>query len=175
MAINREKKAKIVADLVEAFNTSKLTVFANYEGLSVAEAQELRAVAKDNGSEIKVVKNRLVKVALKQSEQLKEVDAFALTGQLLYVFNPQDDVAPAQMLAGFAKQHPAIKLIGGWDSAGLAYDQITINQLAELPNKDQLRGILVSTLAAPATGLVNVLAGNIRGLLRVLKARADLN
>lgn len=173
MAISRDKKQTIVAELTQLLSASKLTVFAGYEGLTVAEAQDLRKAAQADGTAIKVVKNRLVRVALGQVDQLKDVDTTPLKGQLLYALNPADEVSAAQTLARFAKQHPAIKLVGGIDSEGNLLDTAAVTRLADLPGKDQLRGQLVGTIAAPLTGLAGVLAGNLRGLANVLKARAQ--
>jgi len=173
MAISRDKKQQIVAELVGLLSSSQLTVFAGYEGLTVAEAQELRQAANNNGTAIKVVKNRLVKVALGQVERLKDVDASDLKGQLLYAMNAADEVTAAQTLAEFAKRHPVIKLVGGIDAAGNLLDTPAVTRLANLPSQDQLRGQLVGTIGAPLTGLLGVLNGNLRGLVNVLKARAE--
>lgn len=171
MAISREKKQSIVAQLVEVLGSSQLTVFANYEGLTVAQAQELRNRAKADGTVIKVVKNRLVKVAMSEIEHLKQTEVNDLKGQLLYAANPQDEVQSAKTLAEFAKEHPAIKLLGGIDKEGNLLGESTVKQLAELPGMDELRAKLVGTMAAPLSGLANALNANLSGLVNVLKAR----
>jgi large subunit ribosomal protein L10 len=173
MAISRQKKETQVGELAELLANAKLTAFAAYEGLSVKELQTLRRAAREAGVTIKVIKNRLVRVALSQTESLKNVEASALKGQLLYAISSQDEVAPAQILAKFAKEHEALKLLGGIDASGMILEQADITALASLPSKDQLRGMLVGTLAAPLSGFVNVLAGNVRGVLNVLNARAE--
>lgn len=171
MALSQEKKESIVSDLVEKLSNSKITVMAQYTGMTVKEAQELRILAKENGTTLVIVKNRLVKVAMSKVDTLKDVDTSNLEGQLLYAFNNDDEVAPAQTLANFAKTHPAIDLKGAFDSNGEVMDETQVKQLASLPSKDQLRGQLVGTIAAPLSGFVNVLSGNIRGLVNVLNAR----
>jgi|SRR5687767_11513355 large subunit ribosomal protein L10 len=173
MAISRQTKETQVAELAELLANAKLTAFAAYQGLSVKELQTLRRAAREAGVTIKVVKNRLVRIALSQSETLKNVEASALKGQLLYAIGSDDEVAPAQVLAKFAKEHEALQLLGGIDATGTVLDQADVKVLADLPSKDQLRGILVGTLAAPLSGFVNVLAGNVRGVLNVLNARAE--
>lgn len=171
MALSQEKKEAVVNNLVDLLSSSKITVMAQYTGLNVKESQELRAKARENGTTILVVKNRLVKVALGKVDALKDMDTSDLEGQLLYAFNSEDEVAPAQVLADFAKTHPAIDLKGAFDAAGAKMDEAQVKQLASLPSKEQLRGQLVGTIAAPLGGFVNVLAGNIRGLVNVLNAR----
>lgn len=173
MAITRQTKESQVAELAGLLGTAKLTAFAAYQGLTVKELQSLRRAAREAGVTIKVVKNRLVRVALSQTEQLKSVDTSLLTGQMLYAISSEDEVAPAQVLAKFGKEHEALKLIGGIDATGTLLEEADIKALANLPTKDQLRGILVGTIAAPLSGFVNVLAGNVRGVLNVLNARAE--
>lgn len=173
MAINRQTKESQVAELASLIGDAKLTAFAAYQGLTVKELQSLRRAAREAGVTIKVVKNRLVRVALSKTEQLKDVDTGLLKGQLLYAMSSEDEVAPAQVLAKFGKEHEALKLIGGFDAAGTLFEEADIKALASLPTKDQLRGMLVGTIGAPLSGFVNVLAGNVRGVLNVLNARAD--
>lgn len=173
MAISRDTKNTQVAAVSELLESSKMTAFATYEGVSVAEVQALRRTAREAGVTIKVVKNRLVRVAMEQSETYKKTDTSLLKGQLLYAVSADDETAPAQVLATFAKAHPALKLAGGFDDEGTALDEARIKALASLPSKDQLRGMLVGTIAAPLTGMVGVLSGNVRSVLYALKARQE--
>lgn len=173
MALSRAAKEEAISELTELLEQSKIMVFANYQGLGVKELQQLRANAKDNGVTVKVAKNRLVRRALLGVDALKESDTEALTGQMLYAFSQEDEVAPAQILAKFAKDHPALELVGAIDEEAKNFDTDQVKQLSQLPSKDQLRGQLVSVIAAPVTGFVSVLAGNIRGLVNVLNARKE--
>jgi large subunit ribosomal protein L10 len=173
MAISRETKEAQVAELAGLLGDAKLTVMAQYNGLTVKDLQSLRRVARESGVTVKVVKNRLVRVALSQTKHLKDVDTAALTGQLLYAMSAEDEVAPAQVLAKFAKEHEALKPLSAIDATGAVLAEADVKALAALPSKDQLRGILVGTLAAPLSGFVNVMAGNVRGVLNVLNARAE--
>lgn len=173
MALSQEKKQSIVASLVKHLSESKITVLAEYTGLTVEEAQELRKEARANGTTFVVVKNRLAKVAMKQVDSLKDSDTSILKGQLMYAFNTEDEVAPAQVLANFAKKHPSIALKGAIDSSGAVMDEAQVKQLAALPSKEQLHAQLVGTIAAPLSGFVNVLAGNMRELVNVLNAHRE--
>jgi large subunit ribosomal protein L10 len=173
MALSKDKKAEVVSEVSELLSTSKLTVVAKYSGTSVKSMQELRRQAKDSNTIISVVKNRLVKKALQQSEKFADTDTGILTGQLMYVFNSEDEVAPAQVLAAFAKGEPQIEFVGALSADGSLLSADDVKYLASLPSKDQLRAQLVGTIAAPLSGFVNVLSGNVRGVLNVLNARAD--
>jgi len=172
MAISRQTKETQVEELVQLLSTAKLTALAQYHGLTVKELQALRRAAAQADVKIKVVKNRLVRVAMGQVEHFKNADIAPLKAQLLYAISANDEVAPAQVLAKFAKDHDALQLIGAYDSAGVLLAVEDVKALANLPTKDQLRGMLVGTLAAPLSGFVNVLAGNVRGVLNVLNARS---
>ena len=173
MAISRDKKNTLVAELAELFASAKGTVGAAYTGLTVADLQELRAAARANNVSIKVAKNRLVRVALAADNKFKAADTSLLTGQLVYAFSSTDEVAPAQVLAKFAKSHPELKLVAGFDGSGASLDTAMVTALAELPTKDQLRGQLVSVIAAPLTGFLGVANGAQRGFAQVLSQRVQ--
>jgi large subunit ribosomal protein L10 len=171
MAVTRTKKNTLVAKLVELFANAKGAVGATYTGLSVANLQELRAAARINNVVIKVAKNRLIRVALSENDKFKTADTSLLTGQLIYAFSSEDEVAPAQVLAKFAKTHPELKLVTGFDGSGASLDTATVTALAALPTKDQLRGQLVSVITAPLTRFLSVANGAQRGFAQVLSQR----
>lgn len=173
MALSKEQKDAVVEEVTSTLQTTKITVFATYAGIGVQDLQNLRRQAKENGTVIKVVKNRLVAQALKNVEAYKDSDVSLLNGQLLFAFNAEDEVAPAQSLNDFAKKHPNLKFVGAYSENGELMDGDSVKQLAGLPSKDQLRGQVVGTIAAPLSGFVNVMAGNLRGLVNVLNARSE--
>lgn len=173
MALSKDKKQEVVSEVADLLSSSKLTVIAKYEGTSVSAMQTLRSQAKENGTKVKVVKNRLFKLALNADDKFKDISTANLTGQLLYAFNELDEVAAAQTIAAFAKNELQIEFIGGLNADGSFLSADDVRALAVLPSKDELRSILVATVAAPLSGFVNVMAGNVRGILNVLSARAE--
>ncbi len=173
MALSKADKEQVIAELSDLLKESKLTVVANYQGTTVKELQGLRKDAKDNQTVIKVVKNRLVIQALKGSDKLKDVDTSSLNSQLLYAFNSVDEVAPAQVLAKFSKQTGKMEFVGAISADGQFVGVDDVKALASLPSKEQLRAQLVGTISAPISGFVNVMSGNVRGVLNVLNARAE--
>lgn len=173
MALTKDKKQEVISEVAELLGSSKLTVVAKYEGTGVKELQQLRRDARANGTKVKVVKNRLVKQAIQDTDSLKGVDTDALEGMLLYAFNSEDEVAPAQSLNSFAKKNPTLQFVGAITAEGQFLPVDDVKVLANLPTKDQLRGQLVGTIAAPLSGFANVLAGNVRGVLNVLNARSE--
>jgi len=172
MAISRDKKNTLVAEMSDMLAASRMTVFAQYQGLSVAEVQQLRALAREAGVVIKVVKNRLVRVALASNDTYKGTDTTPLNGQLLYAISTEDEVAPAQVLDKFAKTHPALQLIGAFSGEGALLSTDEVKALAGLPSKDQLIGQVVSQLLSPIHDITNALSGNLHALLDGIEAKA---
>jgi len=172
MAITRQKKEEIVADVQQLLDDGRMTVVMNYRGLSVKQFQALRREAKDNNVRIVIAKNRLVKLAMQGVAHLKDVDPELLNDQVGLAIGMTDEVAPAQVLAEFAKTNPQLELLGAYNADGDVLDQSQVDVLSKLPSKQQLQGQLVGTIAAPLSGFVNVLSGNVRGLANVLNARA---
>ena len=173
MAISRDKKQTLVAELVELLSDAKATAFAQYEGLSVADLQALRAAAREAGVSIKVVKNRLFRVAMSENSTYKDTDTSGLKGQLLYAVSADDEVAPAQVLNTFAKEHPELQLVGGFSGEGLALSSDEIKALAGLPSKNQLIAEVVAQLLSPVHDVTNALSGNLHALLDGVEAKAS--
>lgn len=165
MAISKDKKQQLVADLNEILSDAKMTVFAKYQGLSVSELQELRHLARENNVKIKVVKNRLVRVAMGEIAVYKDTDTSALEGQLLYAISNDDEVAPAQVLAKFAKEHQALELKGAFSAEGKSLNEQEVVELSKLPSKDQLIGQVVNMLTGTVNDVTNALSGNLHALL----------
>lgn len=171
MAISRDKKQTVVSDLGQLLGDAKLTAFASYQGLTVADLQQLRRAAREQNVTIKVVKNRLVRVAMQQTSNLKDADASTLKGQLLYAIG-DDEVAPAQLLAKFAKTHEALKLVGGVSAEGKMLDTAEVNALATMPSKNELIAQVMATLASPVHDVLGGLSGNLHALLDGIEAKA---
>ncbi len=173
MAISKDKKNTLVADLTELLSGAKTTVYAKYQGLTVAELQELRKAAREAGVKIKVVKNRLVRVAMGQIAVYKDTDTTGLTGQLLYAVSSEDEVAPAKVLAAFAKTHKALSIAGGFNDLGNALSEAEVKTLAAMPTKDELIAQVVAQLLSPVTDSISGLAGGISGIVSGLEAHAN--
>lgn len=173
MALTRQKKEQIVGDIEKLLADSKLTVIVKYQGTSVKAMQQLRDNAAAEDTTFHVVKNRLFKKALDSNQNLKHIDTSDFHGQLLYAFNKDDEIAPARSLADFGKTNPQIEFVAAITSDGQLLGSNQVKELASLPTKDILRAQLVGTISAPISGLMNVLAGNMRGVLNVLNARAS--
>jgi len=172
MALSKDQKHEVVSEVAELLKASKMTVVAKYQGTTVKALQTLRREARQNGTTVKVVKNRLVIQALKASDTLKATDISALEGMLLYAFNGEDEVAAAQVLNNFAKANPTLEFVGAISPEGAFVDAAQVKALASLPGKNQLIAGLINTLNSPIRGVTSSLSGNLHGLLQGLETKA---
>lgn len=173
MALTKEKKQEVVDEVNQLLASSKLTVAAQYQGTSVKQMQQLRREARDNGTTIKVVKNRLVRKAVEANDELKQADTSEMNGQLLYAFNSEDEVAPAQVLAKFAKHTPSIQFVGAISADGQFMSADEVKALATLPSKTQLIAGVINTLNSPVDNVMGGLSGNLHALLDAVAAKAQ--
>jgi large subunit ribosomal protein L10 len=173
MALTKDKKNEVIKEVSDLLAGSKMTVVAAYQGTPVKAMQSLRRSGRDNGTTLKVVKNRLVIKAVQSTDKVKNADTSALTGMLLYAFNSDDEVAAAQVLANFAKTQPTIQFIGAFTEEGDFIGADDVKALASLPGKNQLIAGVINTLNSPVRGVVSGLAGNLHGLLQAIEAKAS--
>lgn len=172
MAITRDKKQSLVGELSDILASAKMTVYAHYDGLTVSDMQILRRAAREQAITIKVVKNRLVRVAISQNDKLKSVDTAALTGQLLYASSSEDEVAPPQVLAKFAKSNPNLKIAGAISENGELLSVDEVKTLASLPSKNELVAQVLAMLTSPINDVMSGLSGNLHALLDGVEAKA---
>lgn len=172
MALLKAKKNEVVSEVSELLSSSKLTVVTAYQGTTVKALQELRREAKQNGTTLKVVKNRLVIKAIQANDKLKDVDTSTLNGMLLYAFNSEDEVAPAQVLANFAKTQPTLQFVGAISADGVFMTADEVKNLATLPSKPQLIAQVLATLESPLNDVMSGLSGNLHALLDGIEAKA---
>lgn len=173
MALTKDKKNQIYEDVSAILDNSKLTVVAKYSGTSVKQLQELRKIAKESGTSVKVFKNRIVLKALESNPKFKDADVSLFTGMLIYASNSQDEIASAKVIADFAKTNPTLEIVGSLGLDGSLMSAADTKELASIPAMEVLRGQLVGTLAAPLSGFVGVLSGNVRSILNVLNAHME--
>jgi large subunit ribosomal protein L10 len=172
MALTKVKKDEVVAEVADLLKTSKMTVITRYQGTTVKALQSLRRDGRSNNTQLKVVKNRLVIKAIQQNDALKGVDTSALEGMLLYAFNADDEVAPAQVIANFAKTNPTLEFVGAISSEGKFLTADEVKSLATLPSKNELVGQVVAMLLSPVNDVTNALSGNLHALLDGLADKA---
>jgi large subunit ribosomal protein L10 len=172
MALSKTQKNDVVAEISDLLSSSKMTVVAKYQGTTVKAMQDLRRQAKESGTKVKVVKNRLVIKALQANDTFKDVEISELEGMLLYAFNSEDEVAPAQSLDKFAKANPTIQFVGAYSAEGKFLSADDVKALAGLPGKNDLIAQVMATLASPVNDVMSGLSGNLHGLLDGVEAKA---
>ncbi|MEX0748604.1 MAG: 50S ribosomal protein L10 [Candidatus Saccharimonadales bacterium] len=171
MAISRTQKEAQVEALKEEFTQSSMTVMTAYSGLTVHEAQALRKQMRELGGNFRVVKNAMFKLAV--ADSFKDLDLSQLEGPIAVAFGYSDPVAPAKTISDYAKKHESLTPLGAFNAQGEWFDATQVAKLASLPSREQLTAQLVGTIAAPLSGFVSVLQGNLRGLVTVLDGVAQ--
>lgn len=166
--------AKIKYEQVEGlrakFGKAKAVFVAEYRGMTVAQSTTLRARVRAAGGEMKVAKNTLVAIAMKE-ENMAALPEDMTAGPNVYTLAYNDPSAVAKVLSDFSKEklNKAFILKGGSLGASLL-NAAGIGSLADMPPRDVMLGQVVRTIAAPISGFLNVLNGPVRGLANVLNA-----
>lgn len=167
MPKTKVQKQETVKDLGARLRGVKSLVFARYEKLPTKAIEALKKLLKAEGVGYVVVKKTLLKRAL--ADAGFTFDVKAVPGNFATVLGITDEVAPARIVAEFRKQNEALEIVGGVLEGRLT-SAADIKALALLPSKTELLARLVGSIQAPVSGFVNVLAGNLRGLVQVLGA-----
>ncbi|UIP07059.1 50S ribosomal protein L10 [Erythrobacter sp. SDW2] len=164
--MDRSQKADAVAQLNAVFNEAGVVVVTRNLGLTVAQSTDLRLKMRDVGASYKVAKNRLAKIALKDTAY--EGMADMLTGPTAIGYST-DPVAAAKAAVDFAKTNDKLEIVGG-AMGGQVLDEAGIKALAALPSLDELRAKLVGLVNAPATKVAQVVNAPAAKLARVFGA-----
>ena len=164
--MDRSQKADSVAQLNAVFNEVGVVVITRNLGLSVAQSTDLRAKMRDAGASYKVAKNRLAKLALKET-QYEGLEEY-LSGPTAIAYSV-DPVAAAKAAVDFAKTNDKLEIVGG-SMGGQLLDPAGIKALASMPSLDELRGTLVGLINAPATKIARVVNEPAAKLARVFGA-----
>jgi large subunit ribosomal protein L10 len=174
MPVTKAQKAEILVALENEFKTAKAVAFTGYIGLTVADIQALRRDLRAEDVKLIVAKKTLIKLAAKNAGQPEPTDEI-MAGPVAVAFAHGDELAAAQGLHKFSKDHEQVQLLGGI-LEGELLNQATIRQLAALPNREGLIGQLVGLLASPLRGIAgvghSVLAGFVRALAEIEKKKA---
>ena len=172
MAVLREKKEELLSWYTDLFSRSRAAILTDYRGLTVADVNQLRNRLRETRSEYHVTKNRLLKLALKEAGLPVPEDL--LEGPTATGFCFEEVPAVAKVLVDFSKEFKTFVIKGGLlGDRIISADEVTT--LAELPPREVLLAQVLGTVQAPASGLVRAIAGSIRSVLYVLKARALWN
>ena len=168
--VDRAQKEKLVDELGQIFESSGVVVVAHYEGMTVAEMQDLRAQMREAGGTVRVAKNKLAKIALegKPCESIGEY----LSGMTVLA-SSEDPVAAAKAVKKFTKDNEKLTILGGAMGDEIL-DVQAVTALAAMPSRDELIASIVATISSPASelaGAIGAPASNIAGILETLETR----
>jgi large subunit ribosomal protein L10 len=167
--VNREEKAELIKKLNSTFNNAGVVVVTHQSGLTVEESSDLRVKMREVGAKYQVAKNRIVKLALKDTKYENIIDLFS--GPTAIAVS-EDPVSAPKTIFKFAKENDKLSIIGGGlDGKTLSFAEV--KQLASLPSLDELRGKLVGLIKSPSQKLASVAVAPANKLVNVLHAKAN--
>ena len=151
--MNREQKTNYVSSLKESLNNNEAMMIYHYQGLNVNQLDDLRNQMREAGALLKVTKNRITKIALKDTQHEEAISLFSgQTGVAL----SKDPITLAKTLVNFQKKNSMLKIVGGvMDSKVLAPEDVA--KIATLPTLDEARAKIVAILQTPAQQLISIL------------------
>jgi len=165
MPLKKEQKQEIIKDLKEKIDKQKSMVFVGIKGLKAKDVFNLRENLKKADCLLKVVKKTLFNIALK--EKKLKIDGKKLEGEAGLVFGFGDEISPAKTAYQFSLKNENLKILGGVFENKFIEKENVIN-LAKIPSKQELYSKVVGSIASPISGFINVLLGNIKGLINIL-------
>jgi large subunit ribosomal protein L10 len=168
--MNKAEKIKEVESLKGKIEEASIVILLSYKGLAANDFNDLRKKLKEKDSEVKVIKNRLAKLAVKGTENETLTDYFQ--GTTAMAVSKSDPTAPAKVLSDFAKQNDKIEITGGAIS-GQVVSLEEIKELASMPSREELLAKLLGSMQAPMSNLVSVLSQIPRQVVTVLSAVRD--
>lgn len=159
-----------VAAIKDRFARASAVILTDYRGLTVKEMQALRTSLRDSGAELRVYKNTLTQIAMRELA-LPDLGEM-LDGPTAFLFTYGDPVAPAKALSNFMKDHKVLEVKGGFIERTIT-DANGVKALAALPSREELLSKLLGTMLNPMSGFVRVLNGPAGAFARVVSAIAD--
>ncbi|RVT80702.1 50S ribosomal protein L10 [Rhodobacteraceae bacterium CCMM004] len=170
--MDRAQKEKVVEELGQIFESSGVVVVAHYQGLTVAEMQDLRGRMRAAGGSVRVAKNKLAKIALEGKSNGSLADL--LTGMTVLSYS-EDPVAAAKVAEDFAKDNAKFEILGG-AMGETALDRAGVKAVSELPSREELIASVVACIGAPAAniaGAIGAPASNIASILSTIEEKAE--
>ena len=151
--MNKDQKKNYIEEMTSKFENSKAVMVTHYQGLTMTQLDELRAIMREHGIIFKITKNRITKLALEKTK-CKDLSNLFI-GPTAVAFG-EDAIMSARILSKFAKDNENLKLIGGI-MENEVLDQAGVQNVASLPTLDEARANIVGILNAPASKLISIL------------------
>ncbi|MHA1550007.1 MAG: 50S ribosomal protein L10 [Alphaproteobacteria bacterium] len=171
MAMNRSDKQSWVVNMHEAMQETESVFVAQYQGLTVSAMEELRSEVRKVGGQVKVAKNRLMRLALEKTDYAPLAKDFSKATVIVYNAEPVD---LAKVLVSFNKENEKLVVVSGAIGTDILSPE-GIKHYATLPSMDEVRGTLVGLLQAPASKIARIVQAPATQLARVFQAYADNN
>lgn len=167
MPQTKAQKQKVLEDLRDKIARQKAIIFVGITGLKVKDVSELRKKLKAMEANLKVFKKTLAEIVFKENKL--EFDKRKFKEEIALVFGFKDELSPVKTVYQFSTQNDKLKILGGF-LGNKFKEKEEIITLAQLPSREELLAKLVGSLNASVSGLVNVLQGNIKGLVFALSS-----
>ena len=151
--MNKDTKKNYIDEMKKVFSSNESVMIAHYQGLNVVELDSLRKELRENKIIFKVTKNRITKLAVKETP-LKELEKF-FTGPTAAAIS-SDPFMSARILSKFAKKNDKLKIVAGF-MEGKVIDQAEVAKIASLPTLDEARANIVGILNASAQKIIGIL------------------
>ena len=151
--MNKEQKQNYIKNMTAEFENSEAVLVTHYQGLTVKQLDDLRKQMREHGIKFQITKNKITKLALKNSKCKNITDLF--TGPTAVALS-KDAITSAKILTKFSKENKSLKILGGimgeevLDVAGVA-------NVATLPTLDEARAKIIGILSSPAQKIVSIL------------------
>ncbi|MEP3345186.1 MAG: 50S ribosomal protein L10 [Litoreibacter sp.] len=169
--MDRAQKEKLVEELGQIFESSGVVVVSHYEGITVAEMQDLRARMREAGGSVRVAKNRLAKIAL-EGQPCASIAEY-LEGMTVLAYS-EDPVAAAKVVNDYAKDNEKLVILGGAMGED-ALDVAGVKAVAAMPSREELIASIAGCIGAPASniaGAIGAPASNVASILSTIEDKA---
>ncbi|MDG1118532.1 MAG: 50S ribosomal protein L10 [Flavimaricola sp.] len=169
--MDRAQKEKLVEELGQIFESSGVVVVAHYEGMTVAQMQDLRGKMREAGGSVRVAKNKLAKIAL-EGKPCESIGSY-LTGMTVLAYS-EDPVAAAKVIDAYAQTNDKLVVLGGAMGSS-ALDPAGVKVVASMPSREELIASIVGCIGAPAANLAGAIgapASNIASILSTIEEKA---
>lgn len=155
MPKTKAQKTAVLENLNDKISRMKSAVMFNYAGIEVKEIDKLRNKCREEGVDYLVAKKTLLKKAL-SDKGLASVTENEFNGEIATVFSYEDEIAPARIVASFAKGNDKVKFAGGIFE-GNFIDIAKVSELSKIPSRKELLAKVAGCLSNPISGLARVI------------------
>ena len=166
--MDRAQKEQMLGEIKEAWQNVASIIVADYAGITVPVVTQMRDDFRKNGCHYRVLKNSLVKIAVKGS-RMEPMSAY-LAGPTAVIWSDESPQAPAKIALKWAKEQPKFQIKGGYFD-GTALDLKGVEALSKMPGKPELQAALLMTFLAAPTDFVRQIAAGPQNFVYLLDAQ----